>query len=381
MVVVSLLFAALVAVGAVVTLEIARRFLALAWRSPPAARPVARETLVLRPVKGIDPWIEKNLAFRIALPPSLGTCREAISVEAREDPAHLTALRVARADPAVHVSAGALPLPNPKVSHLAYAMKALPRCDHALVVDADVDPRTLDLESLLAALEDPEVEAAWQPVVEGPGETAGDLLSEAILLGSFHAFPLLGLLDEGGLVGKVSIVRTDALDEMGGLDAFGHVLGEDMALAASVRARGRRTRMVTNVARSCARGRSVRDVFDRFVRWTLVTKSQRPGKLVTYPLFFFPLPLVVVAAALLTLPHAGILVTVAACTRAALALLGVARARAWRRLPSVLVAAPTADFVLAAAWLRALTLRTVDWRGTPMRLARGGRLGTTALGP
>lgn len=380
MLVVSLLLAALVALGAVVTIEIARRCLVLAWRSPAVAPRTACETLVLRPVKGSDPWVEENLAVRIAVPPSLGTCREAVSVEANEDPAHLAALRVARAAPAVHVSAGALPLPNPKVAHLAYAMQALPRCDHTLVVDADVDPRTLDLASLLEALDDPEVEAAWQPVVEGPGESAGDLLSEAILLGSFHAFPLLGLLDDGGLVGKVSIVRTGALEAMGGLAAFGHVLGEDMALAAAVRARGRTTRMVAGVARSVARGREVREVFERFVRWTLVTKSQRPGKLLSYPLFFFPLPIVLAAAAVLPLHHENAIVLTALVSRLALVVLGVARAGAWSRLVPMVFAAPAADVLLAAAWGRALGLRTVTWRGSTMRIARAGRLERTGDG-
>ncbi len=376
MVIASLLLGALVLLDAIVVLEIARRSLVAWWHgrrsSPRALAPCS--TLVLRPVKGSETWIEENLAHRIEHAAHGGRTVEAISVEADHDPAHEAALRQARTDPSLHVSAGALAVPNPKVAHLAYAMERVPRCDRVLVVDADVDPRTVDTFALAEALEDDRVDAAWQPVVEGRGSTAGDLLSEAILLGSFHAFPLLGLLDEGGLVGKVSVVKASALDALGGLATLGDVLGEDMALASSLRARGRATRMVTSVARSRAWGRTVREVFDRFVRWTLVTKSQRPGKLVSYPLFFFPLPIVVLAAWLLPLAHARALVIGACCTRLALVLLGVARARAWSRLLPMVLAAPAADLLLAAAWLRALTLGTVHWRGTPMRLVRGGRL-------
>lgn len=376
MAIVSLALDALVVLDAIVVLEIARRSLVVWWQGRAAAhRELAScATLVLRPVKGDEPWIEENLGDRIEHASHGGRTTEAISVEADHDPAHEAALRLARTVPSVHVSAGALAVPNPKVAHLAFALERLPRCDRLLVVDADVVPRSIDTYALAKALEDPDVDAAWQPVVEGRGSTIGDALSEAILLGSFHAFPLLGLLDDGGLVGKVSVVRTTALDAIGGLATLGDVLGEDMALAASVRARGRRTAMVSRVARSSAHGRSVREVFDRFVRWTLVTKSQRPGKLVSYPLFFFPLPIVAFAALMGPSDHAMLRAGVALGTRIALVTLGVARAGAWQRFAAMVLLAPAADLLLAAAWLRALAMRTVSWRGTRMRLMRGGRL-------
>jgi hypothetical protein len=43
-------------------------------------------------------------------------------------------------------------------------------------------------------------------------------------------------------------------------------------------------------------------------------------------------------------------------------------------------AAPAADVLLAAAWVRALGLRAVSWRGSTMRIARAGRLERTGDG-
>lgn len=369
---------ALAVVYAVVVLEIARRALFVAWRrarsvqsahgAPRAASPV--DALVLRPVKGEEAWIEANLRAPVPVPGAA----ECFSVGRVAEAAHLLAMRAAAARRGVAVSVGEYDLPNPKVAHLAHACATQPPRAVVVVVDADVEPLTVDGAGILAALEEPSVDAVWQPVIEGPGDTLGDALSEAILLGSFHAFPLLGLLDHGGLVGKVSAVRRRALDEVGGFEALGRVLGEDMELAAAIRERGRATRMLPSVARSSVRGRSVGEVFDRFVRWTLVTKSQRPAKLVSYPLFFFPLPLVAMGAVCTEMPEAVYFAALALAARASLAILGATRAGATPRLPRVLLLAPLADLLLFAAWLRALTLRTVSWRGTRMRFAEHGRL-------
>jgi ceramide glucosyltransferase len=368
---------ALAVVYAVVVLEIARRSIVLAWRRSRAVRRAseagacnAGDALVLRPVKGEEPWLEANLRAPVVVPGA----RECFSVGCVAEAAHLFAMRAASERRGVEVSVGELALPNPKVAHLAHAYAQQPSSPIVVVVDADVDPRTVDGAGIVAALQDPVVDAVWQPVVEGPGETLGDALSEAILLGSFHAFPLLGLLDRGGLVGKVSAVRRRALEDVGGFVALGHVLGEDMELAAAIREHGCETRMLTTVARSTARGRGVREVFDRFVRWTLVTKSQRPAKLFSYPLFFFPVPLVAMGVGCMECPEAFYFLALALVARASLVVLGTWRAGTLARVPRVLALAPLADLLLLAAWLRALTLRTVTWRGTRMRFGERGRL-------
>lgn len=374
---------ALALVYAVVVLEIARRA-AMVWArvGTKVPRRIGRDAgsttgeaavddaLVLRPVKGGDPWLARN----VEAPVPIAGARECFSVGRVGEEAHVLVMRAASARRGVEVSVGELALPNPKVAHLAYAYATQPPCAVVAVVDADVDPRTVDGDGVAAALDAPVVDAVWQPVVEGPGATLGDALSEAILLGSFHAFPLLGLLDRGGLVGKVSAVRRRALEDVGGFAALGHVLGEDMELAAAIREHGCETRMLPSVARSTAEGRSVVEVFDRFVRWTLVTKSQRPAKLLSYPLFFFPVPLVAMGAVCTNWPEARYALAVALVARASLVVLGALRAGAPSRIPRTLLFALPADLLLFAAWLRALTLTGVTWRGTRMRFGARGRL-------
>jgi len=356
----------------VVVLELVRRC-ALAHRA--RARTVslpgpARRVLALRPCAGVDECVVENLQKRMPW----AQAGELVVVPSRESVAHAAAVVATAGSTHAQVVAGSVDLANPKVAALAFAVRGAAEADLFLIVDADVDPDSIDVAALVATFDDPRVGAAWQPVTEVPGETAGDALSSAILLGSFHAFPLLGLLDDGGLVGKVSMVRRAALDAIGGFAAIGDVLGEDMRLAELLREQRYATVMVPGVARSTARRRSVRDVFDRFVRWTLVIKHQRPEQLASYPLFFFPLPLIALGVVCIDAPWAREILIAVLLSRVTLALLGALRGARPKRPFKALLWAPLADLALLLAWLRALPMDTITWRGNRMRFDADGRL-------
>lgn len=271
--------------------------------------------------------------------------------------------------------------PNHKAAQLAEVVEVVPPSFRTLVcVDSDVDLRGLRVRTIL----DRGAAASWVPTVEIVSEasTFGDRASAAVLALSFHAFPLLAEVDPGALVGKVLAIRRDALVEVGGFASVSTRLGEDMELGRRLRRGGERVSASSQVARAEVRGRSLGAVVARFARWIAVVRAQRPVLLVGYPLFFFPV-LLVLPAMLLTFPAwPGPMLPAAAAV-----LVGARLFLAWtgRRLAGATALGLTrgallADLVLALAFCRALLTRVHSWRGRPL-LLRAGHLANVAAGP
>jgi len=376
--------AVVAAVSAVAALRSLRRPRPAAASRPPSA--LAGPLLVVRPCAGA----EASLALTLG---SLGALAD--------DPAHraLVRLRFAVASPAdaaVPAIAAACErfaargldarlvvtgatAPNQKSDQLARVLAAEPGAATVVNVDSDVDLTTFDWDALLSPLADPGVAAVWAPPHEAPGTTPGDRASEALLGGSLHAFTLLAGIDSGGLVGKVVALRRDALDAIGGFGSLGHHLGEDMELARRWRARGARVVASRGVAVARVSGRTGPDVAARYGRWLLVIRAQRPWLLASYPGLFFATPLVVLAAtgAVLAGRAGAVALGAEALAVGARALVAWAAARSSGRrgaFGAMATDAVLADGLLGWAFARALTSRTVRWRGRALRVAARGEL-------
>lgn len=331
----------------------------------PTRGTVPPHALVLRPCAGAEPSLERALLSSAASPWPVR-----FALASADDAAHPTAVRVAaalRADGKdVEVVVTGATAPNRKAEQLARAASGS-NADVLVVADSDVELDAGVLDALASALAN--ADAAWAPPVEVAPLTPGDRASAALLDSSMHAFALLSALDAGGLVGKLFAVRTASLAEVGGFDGLSRHLGEDMELARRLRARGGRIAVVPRVARSLAQGRSRAAVVDRYARWLGVIRAQRPALLLTYPLLLAPAPLLLALG--LRWPWLALLAVVYR--------LAVAAAARWRsgfaRTTSLVADAVRADALLWHAFLRAATSSTVTWRGTRLRLLRGGEIG------
>jgi ceramide glucosyltransferase len=182
------------------------------------------------------------------------------------------------------------------------------------------------------------------------------------------------------MVGKLFAIRSDALSAVGGFDSLVGALGEDMLLARRLTEGGRRLVMGTAVAESRASGRSLHAVVSRYARWITVIRAQRPALLVSYPLLFASTP------GLLALSTAALVTDGSVAWRAFAA---VVMARAWvllvaRQLSRRPLRASTqavralffafaSDFVLFAAFMRAMIWRQLTWRGISLT-TRGAQL-------
>ena len=273
---------------------------------------------------------------------------------------------------------------NRKASLLA-AVLAGPRVaatEPELIVNADsnVDLRDFPLDQLLAPLlAEDRVGACWAPwAEETQGRSLGALASAAVLGGSLAAFPLLCGLDPQGLVGKLWAARREALEAIGGLEPLVDYLGEDFEMARRLRAAGWSIAVASVLGRARGGNPAFSKVVERFARWMLVVRAQRPLLLLTYPTLFFATPLVLLLALLGSVERPGvaaIAVTMALVAR----VLITAGARHWSRrrgLASALLDAPLSDLTLGLAWLRALSSRAITWRGHHLRVGRDGRLST-----
>ena len=342
----------------------------------------ARRVLVIRPCAGNEPSLDRALAsLATARSSDHLTCRFAI--ERADDPAARAAesavatLREAGIDASVVVTSA--DAPNHKAAQIeAVVARESEPFDLLVVADSDVDLAAFELDRLLAPLSVAGSGAVWAPPVEtGPVTGSGDRASRALLSGSLHAFTILGALDGGGLVGKLFALRRDAIGATGGFGAMKHLLGEDMELARLLRDAGRSVRVAPLVARSLKTGRSWQSAVDRYARWLTVIRAQRPHLLASYPLLFFPAPLILLASALLA-PAAPPLALASAAVALAARWMVACAARALAGRPfsplGSLTDAALADALLIHAFTRALASRTITWRGRTLTIGRSGAL-------
>lgn len=351
--------------------------------SPPLS--MSAPCLLVRPCAGDEPHLQHCLASITASERSISV-DVVFAVSHPDDDAKpaidraIASLRAAgiRAWTEVHPPQG----PNRKASLLA-GVEAQHGSTYAVVISADsnVDLSGFPLDDLVTPLAvdaRSTVGATWVPHAENiPVPGWGNRASEAVLGGSLHAFSLLCGLDPAGLVGKCFAVRTDALKAAGGWTNLTHYLGEDFELARRLLRCGYRVMPVPQTVVSRAGPRSFREGVDRYARWMTVVRAQRPGLLLTYPLFFFCTPLQLGLCALL-LPGgsapAVLLTGATVAVRVGIALAAQHFSRRPVRPVGAGVDAVLADTMLAVAFLRALATRTVRWRGHILRIDRSGLL-------
>lgn len=326
------------------------------------------DATLLRPCAGDEPGLATALASSSEAG-ALGA-RIRFLVASADDAAWPTARRVADALAArgldAEVVVTAARGPNRKADQLARGFAVAPA---PLVIVADSD--VVLQRDLVAELMASPAAATWAPPIEVAPRTNADRASSCVLDGSLHAFCLLSALDPAGMVGKVFAVRRDALEAAGGFVALVDRLGEDMELARRLRACGRSIAVVRSAAQSLASGRGWSTTVDRYARWIIVIRAQRPALLLSYPLLFAAAPLQLVVAAISSEPVVVSAIVVGARLVGAV----FARVRSGRRIDVGLVFfALAADLLLLSAFVVGISRRRFAWRGSTLAIGPGGAL-------
>jgi len=324
---------------------------------------------ILRPMCGVENFAEDTLrsAFVLDYPHyELLLC-----VAQSTDPVVPLTRRLIAAHP--HVAARLLIgneriSGNPKLNNLVKGWAAA-RHDWIVMGDSNVLMPPDYVERLLAA---------WRPdtglVCSPPIGCAPDGLwaeLECAFLNTYqarwqYAADALGF---GFAQGKTMLWRRDVLDAGGGLRALAAEVAEDAAATKLVRGLGLRVRLVGSPFPQPLGARSLRDVWQRQVRWARLRRD-------TFKLFFLPeiaagavLPLAasVAFAAESGWPVAGVAAAFAAAWYGAEALL--AHAAGWHLSCRAPLAWMLRDILLPVLWVKSWMGNDFVWRGHAMHVA------------
>ena len=210
------------------------------------------------------------------------------------------------------------------------------------------------------------------PVAEQAQSVAGHIESAVI---NAHARLLLtaSMFGFGYGVGKVMLFRRSDLAKAGGIDSVSYTLAEDTAIAKGLDAIGLRTVFAHRTLRQLTGWRTLREVYDRQVRWSVIRHTHEP---LTFPLEPLVSPLPAALAAALAAPLLGLPALAAfglSLTGWFLGELGLAWVKGWEVSPYAPVAFLGREGLALAAWLRAWTTNDVVWQNGRFDVFVGAR--------
>jgi ceramide glucosyltransferase len=349
-----------------------RRQLSLPVPVPRDPRPVS----VLKPLRGVDDDLARNLESFAA---QEGLAFEVLlGLHDPSDPAAPVARDAERRWPGIfrvvfQKGEGGM---NPKVSQLA---SLVPAARHPILVISDSNVRVGPgyLAEIAARLEDPAVGLVTH-LIAGVGERSEGALLENLHLAGGVATGIAAAKAVAGrdvVMGKSMALRRSDLEALGGLGPVRDLLAEDYVIGRMIGpVLGKRVELASRPVQNVVQERTLAQFTHRARRWAVLQRTLVGPWL--YAAQALRNPLLPATLGLLAAPAdwtAAAWVAVAASR----ALLDGAAGEALRPggfRPGQLLRVPLKDLLLAAAWVEGFFRRTVDWRGTRLRVLPGTRL-------
>jgi ceramide glucosyltransferase len=345
-------------------------FRAPAPPAPGALPPVS----VLKPLHGVDPGALENLeSFCRQDYPSFELL---FGVAEPLDPAVALVERLRRAWPQRSIRLVIAPAAGP--NRKASLLEALAReASHDVVVTTDADMRVEPdhLRRVVAALSEPGVGLVTCPY---RGEDARSLAArlEALHMGvTFLPSAVVAsrLVNVAFATGATIAIRRPDLERLGGFAAVAEYLADDYQMGARTAALGLGVTVCPIAVRSVLGATTLREQWDREVRWSRCARASQPAGHYGYLLSFStPLALSFLGAAHLAAIGWAVLSATLLLRWAAAA--AIARdtgdLTSLRALPLL----PVRDLMTAAVWVAGLVGRRVIWRGQAFRVDGEGKL-------
>jgi ceramide glucosyltransferase len=343
------------------------------------AAPVPRATAgisILKPLSGVDDGLEANLASFAAI--DWPEFEVLLGIHDASDPA----LPVARAAAArwpgrfrVVMQGPDLGM-NPKVSQLA---TLVPAARHSLLVISDSNVRVEQgyLAEIAARLEDPEVGLVTH-LIAGVGERSSGALLENLHLAGGVATGIAAAKQIAGrdvVMGKSMALRREDLEAMGGLEPVKDLLAEDYVIGQMVpRLLGKRVELASRPVQNVVQDSSLGQFFHRARRWAVLQHALVGPWLYAAQIIHNPVLLATVALAVEPATWTAAAWVAVAGARALLDGAAGSALRPGGFHPAQLLRVPGKDLILGLAWIEGFLRRTVNWRGTRLRVLPGPRL-------
>jgi ceramide glucosyltransferase len=315
---------------------------------------------VIVPVKCLDPGFEtaQTSIFLQTYP----DYEILISAAERQSTALDAARNIARAFPARacrFLCSGGRDAVSPKLNTLA-APLAEAENNFVLTKDSNI---TLCADSIAALMQNFAGNVGLVvavPVAVRP-ETISGRIEASLINGHARLLLTASALGLGFGVGKAMLFRRSDLAAAGGIEAISHSLAEDTALSQILAAQGLKTVFAHRTVSQEIGVRTLRDVYDRQVRWSVI---RRANERYTYPLEPLSSALPAALAGALAAPlvgmsaFAGFLLTFVGWFLAEMAL---AYLKDWEISLWSPLAFAGREILSLAAWLRAWTTHDVVW--------------------
>ena len=346
-------------------------------RRPPPPRSPLPAVSVLKPLRGLDPGAVQCFGsfFRQDYP----EFEIVFGVEDPDDEAVPVIEKLGREFPDARFRLIVAPEGGPRgPNRKASLLEVLAReARHDILVAADSDMRVEPdyLRRVVGALLEPGVGLVTCPYRGEEALTVAaqlealhmgvTFLPSAVLAGDLMGLPVA--------MGATVALRRVELEAVGGFAAVAHHLADDYELGKRVAALGKRVKVSPCVLGSVLGATTLRDQWDREVRWSRCARVSRPAGQLGYGVTF-------------TVPLAAVFFWATGFGAAGAAVLAVSLAVRWTAASAIarltgdaaslgaLPLLPLRDFLGAAVWVRALVGRRVVWRGEAFDVGADGLL-------
>ena len=352
-----------------------RRF----FRDPPPAACRSNAVTLLKPLHGAEPRLAENLATFLAQDHA-GPLQMVCGVQRADDPAIAIVEGVRDAPPPAQVDLvvdATVHGANAKVSNLVNMMRA---ASHPILIlsDSDIAVPPDYLMRVLGALDQSGV-GAVSCLYRGRGDAG--FWSRVGAVGLTYQF-VVGVVVAAAYrladpcMGSTIALRRDTLDRIGGFERFVDTLADDHSIGQAVIALGLGVDVPAMIVTHAFDDADFAALWRHELRWAATVGDiafwSHVGEVIGMPLplaclaclYSLPIGAGLVAAALI----ARILVI-----RAVDAASGVETGSPWLAIAH--------DFMAFAVYIRSFFVRSVDWRGSRLRMALGGRIEAEEVSP
>jgi ceramide glucosyltransferase len=329
---------------------------------------------ILKPVKGIDTGLIENLEgfFQLDYP----EYEILFSVDSADDPARGVIEGLIARNPQISsrlIIGKGIAAANPKVNNLLESYP-LARFETVLISDSNVRVDSSYLKQVVSCLDDKV--GIVTAVVAGVGPIGIGGFLEAVYLNTFYArwMYLAQAFGVSTVVGKSMLFKKSVFERLGGLRTFGCYIAEDYMAGKAMYHLGMRVAIMPSPIRQYIGRYSIKNFWQRHLRWGRIRKSHAPIAFSFEPIFMVTFSALLGAVAAQRL-HVSV------------SLFLFTHFFVWFLSDCLLMyfTKTLRRFVFFTWWIRELLAiplwihmalgRTVSWRGSRLTLFPGGYLG------